>query len=87
MQCQMWVNKTVQEMEIATIKEEVVVADHNQEISLEEEEEAMIAEGTMIVLMEMMMPMAKMTMPTTGTLHLNPRSSVLPRISRAEQKN
>ena len=47
----------------------------------------MITEGTTIVLIERMMPTARMTMPTMGTLHPNPRSSVLPRISRVEQKN
>ena len=38
----MWVNKTVQETETATIKEEEVLKDHNQEISLEAEEEAIV---------------------------------------------
>ena len=60
----MWVNKMVQEMEVVTIKEEEVVEDHNQEIPLEAEEEAIIAEGTMIAPIERTMPIARTTMIT-----------------------
>ena len=71
-------------------QEEEVVKDHNQEITLEEEEETIIAEGmmTLTIPTEKMMPIARTTtMTMAGTTHLNPRSNILPRISSAEQKN
>ena len=71
-----------------TIKEEEVVEDHNQEISLEAEEEVIITKGTIkITPTEKMMPIARMMIMTMGTTHPNPRSSILPRVSNAEQKS
>ena len=84
----MWVNKTVQEIEIVMIKEEEVVEDHNQEVSLEEEEEVIVARGTMTIApTERTTPIARTMTMMMGTTHPNPRSSVLPRMSRVEQKN
>ena len=84
----MWVNKTVQEIEIVTIKEEEVVADHNQEITLEAEEEEVTEETTTVVPTEGMTSIARMPpIATMGMTHPNPRSSALPRISRVKLKN
>ena len=70
----------VQKTEIVTIKEAEVVRDHNQVISLEAEEEAIIARRTTIILTERMTPIARTMITMMGTAHPNPRSSVLPRI-------
>ena len=71
-------------------REEEVVKDQNQEIALEEEEETIVAEEITLetIPTEKTMPKARtMTITTMETTHPNPRSSVLPRISSAEQKN
>ena len=85
-----WANKVVQETETTMTQEEEVVKDHNQEIALEEEEEKIDTERTTMITIptEEATPIARMmTIATMGTTHPNPRLSILPGISNAEQKN
>ena len=84
----MWVNKAVQETETMMTQEEEMFKDHSQEITLEEEEEIFFTERTttMTIPTERTMSIAMITTMTMGTTHLNPRSSVLPRILSVKKK-
>ena len=88
MQCQTWVNKTVQEaMIIAATQEEAMVAeDHHQEVALEEEVEATTKRRTTTTA-RTTVTTRTILMPTMRTPHPKAKSNIQPKISRAEQKN
>ena len=82
MQCQTWVNKTVQEtMTIVMTKEEEMVAEDHQEVALEAEEKATKERATTIAPTARTIATTKMMlMATMGTAHPKTRLNVQPKI-------